>query len=138
MLTYHLQLLLARWHRLLAIFRQPHFPPCLILDLFYRCAGVIGREQRFARLFVEGEDGQRGNQRGGSAPGQADSPAPGYSGGAVFIGIAVAGAGDVIDLLAQAMAVVLHDDSEPLRERGYIGATAAAGEARFGMLSNHR
>ncbi len=52
----------------------------------------------------------------------------------MFVGVAVAGAGDVVDFFAQAVAVVLHDDGEALGEGGDVGAAAAAGEADFGVV----
>src|ERR1700694_4261203 len=50
----------------------------------------------------------------------------------MFVGVAVAGAGAVVDFFAEAVAVVLHDDGEALGEGGDVGTAAAAGEADFG------
>src|SRR5690349_18912693 len=87
-LSYHPQLLLARRLRLSTVLSQPQFPAGLFLHLLDGGAGMIGLEQGFSILFIEGEEGQGGNERGWAAPGEANSPAPGLARRAVFVGVA--------------------------------------------------
>lgn len=63
---------------------------------------------------VEGEDSEGGDEGGGAATRETDALAPGDSGGAVFVWVAVAGAGDEVDFFAQAARVVLHDNGETM------------------------
>lgn len=95
---------------------------------------MIGLQQGLAGGGVEGEEGQGGDEGRGAASGQADALAPGRASRAVCVGVAVAGAGDEINALAQAVTVVLHDDGEAVRERGDVRAAATARQAHGGLL----
>ena len=72
----------------------------MFLDVIDGGAGVVGLEEGFACGGVEGEDGEGGDEGGGATTGEADALSPRGTGGANFVGVAIAGAGDEIDLFA--------------------------------------
>src|SRR5450755_4341688 len=95
---------------------------------------MVGLEQGFARLGIESEDRQGGDERGGTSAWQSDARTPRPSGWSMLVWIAVAGAGDKIDAFAHAPPVVGHDDREALRQGRDIRSATAARQANRGTL----
>ena len=112
-LSNYLQFLLAGWQCLGTVGSQPQLPPGPLLNLLYSCAWMKRLEHGLPVLGVKCEESQGRNQCGGASSRQTGASSPRCTGWPIFTRIAITGAGDIIDALAQAMAVMLHDYGKP-------------------------
>src|SRR5690348_17310033 len=109
-LTDQAQLLVSGRHGFSTIRSQAQWPVGLFLYLLDAAARMIRLQQRLARFWIEGEDGQGSNQRGRTSSRQAHTFPPGSTGWSLLVGITIARTSDEINTFTQAMTFVGHDN----------------------------